>query len=791
MNNTRPHHHIIDLEIKGRNADTGHARIDLPSLPTDRYGLSLVFQCPVDHLDRYIRYARFKDESASRRRFVDIQFKHQPPGTPVGPWPGWRSIPDVAKVVVSAGSTQVRAVHNFWGEERDTQRLGFFARIALNPDTRQLDLEWDDSDLVPVQLEIIPGTLDRPEPIPLDLAETYPSHSPRLLFSHRDLADLRSRRLTTHQTQWRAIENTLNHWHLNFAKTTESKTLPGPERLDLPDRALLSAFHAMITRDEDSLRRARQAFDTYLEHALSPDYEPMTIDTQAGECLFTLSLALDWLWPHLNPQQQNACYNQLCPVAHRVRSHLTPQREDFAQAHYLGCGHGLLAFALLFHERLPDATDWIAELNGAFHKVLRMLPDDGFYPHGINLWVYEHTFLVRLLELLGRASGQDLWAETSYWRNTSEFRRMTLSPDGQLGITFGDPQYRVSGDAWIHFLIAIRTQSATAQSLGLILQDQPTHGVDIRSVPPRRKIWEYLYYRPDIPAQQLTSRVRLFADGGQVIWRETEGPDTWLLTTRAGYPLGRQRYEAGEWSGYGHSDPANGAFLMVHNKTFWLCGPGPVYRRDTRLHNTVTIDGRGQVGDGLPWAPNYIPKHKMAHIVALGAEPNLQWVEMELTPAYLDPLEVNQLTRRLVWLVPDILIAVDHIRLDHPHRIEWNLHTMAEIHKIDEQQNRLWLKKGSDQLEIQWHMSKPVNLNTGLTPFIPAYPHEGTRDRTLTWSDTSDTLDCYFLIGPPSSLKQIALVTTPTGDWEIRRNRTDKEALVFSSNRFGFPSATP
>jgi hypothetical protein len=58
--------------------------------------------------------------------------------------------------------------------------------------------------------------------------------------------------------------------------------------------------------------------------------------------------------------------------------------------------------------------------------------------------------------------------------------------------------------------------------------------------------------------------------------------------------------------GYGHSDPCHGAVLVYRGGTFVGSGPGPLYRRDTALHNLVTIGGRGQVGDSCVWYPDFL-----------------------------------------------------------------------------------------------------------------------------------------------------------------------------------------
>ena len=50
----------------------------------------------------------------------------------------------------------------------------------------------------------------------------------------------------------------------------------------------------------------------------------------------------------MTPRERTRAKGRLWEVAEICRKHLDPARRDYAQAHYLGCGLGLLAFAFLF-----------------------------------------------------------------------------------------------------------------------------------------------------------------------------------------------------------------------------------------------------------------------------------------------------------------------------------------------------------------------------------------------------------------------------------------------------------
>jgi hypothetical protein len=611
----------------------------------------------------------------------------------------------------------------------------------------EFDLQWSDDRLRPRQVQIYPSVKKRVKSRPISLRPVLSTSHPRLLFTEtfRDSVKRDLRRFEL----WQDIETLLGNWPLPFQITSESKTLPGPERLHDMDRVVLSAFAGWYTSDPGRIQLAIATLRNYFAVVAKPDYEPMLIDTQSGEVLFTLCLAYDWLYSSMSAAERDELAGELFSVADRVWRHLGYDRQDYAQAHFLGCSHGLLAFAFLFWGQHPQAQTWAAYLHAAFAQVVAMMPEDGFYPHGINLWIYEHTFLVRYLELLRHCAGIDFWTATPYWQNASRFRRLSLSPDRLHGLTFGDPQYRVSGDAWIHYAIAARTGSGMAQHLAEVLADLPVDNVDFRSVTPRRRVWEFIYHDSSVSKEAALPELVECRDGGQVFVRRLLGRRETLFTCRAGAPLGRHRYAAGEWSGYGHSDPCHGSFLLAHNNAFLICGPGPVYRRDTALHNTLTIDGRGQLGDGLPWAPEFVPPHRMAKTFPVITRNNTICIEMDLAPAYLPHLDVLECKRRIFLIEPAILLVHDRVRLARPHEIQWNLHTRAAVEMVGEKSGvQLKLDLEQESIRLLCLSPAPISVRSGYSNFVPAYPNGGELDRFVQLYGTDSQKDYIIVLVP-------------------------------------------
>jgi len=527
---------------------------------------------------------------------------------------------------------------------------------------------------------------------------------------------------------------------------------------------LLAAIIALIDPSADAIGRARDAYRGYMDETARPDYEPLGIDTQAGETLFVLAVGYDWLFDHLTLEDRERARQWLFTVADRCSSFLDGERRDYAQAHYLGCALGLIAFAFLFWDEHPRAREWAEQFAGVLEVVASMLPEDGFYPHGINLWIYEYGFLLRWLELYRICAERDLWTTTDHWRQASAFRDSVTSPDGMMAITFGDPQYRVGGDAWMHFLIGERTDDPHATGLGHRLTALSHEGVDFRATPPRRRVYEFLYCggTADVPAPNHTQWA-LFPDGAQLSVRT---PDL-LFCFRGGPPLGQRRYLAGEFGAYGHGDPAHGAFLLLVRDCLMVCGPGPVYRRQTAHHSCPTVDGVGQIGDTCVWLPDFYPPSALPAGAEWLVRGDRAALRAQMHEAYLPASGIRHAERQM-YLDPErCIVGVDHVVCDRGRQIAWHLSSRYPIVMVPRRQVfRLGPAEGP---AVELTMLEPRVFSWQAQPaeIVPGYTNDGEPLHTLTIRcdiEEQEFVWCLSLDGRPANDYRF----TGTPAWQVR-----------------------
>jgi hypothetical protein len=712
----------------------GEYQITLP--PVSDGECTLLVECDAHEFpfQSYCRYVRHAGENLPYT-FSSMEFHERGPGIRLGPWPGWRGIPEWPVASASCGGKETRLQPTFWGDEiaRGIVRLvgNLPAEVSGNTIIATGELS-----IVPTRVSIYHTHQLKAKRIPASLLPELRDVHPRLLVREDQLPSLRAKVSASHRTIWLKLLGLWENRHLPFEKTPESKCVSGPQRLAEEDRVVISALFALVTEKREDTHAALEAYARYMDVTRRADFEPLRIDTQSGEVLFTLCLGYDWLFRWMTESDKTAAWNEIERVAAICASFLGPERRDYGQAHYLGCGLGLLAYAFLLPDERLDRGDRIAELRGSLDCALTLLATDGSYPHGINLWIYEFSFLLRWIELFRGCAGLDVWSTAGYaLERASGFRAATLSSDAMKGISFGDPQYRVGGDSWCHFLIASRTRSGIAQWLGLRLQDLTHDGVDFRNIPPRRRVYEILFYDPDVDPAPPEERLQTFEEVGQITARSNGT----LFTMRSGPPLGRRRYAAGEYGAYGHSDPANGSFLIERNGVLIASGPGPVYRRDTALHNVITIDGQGQVGDSTVWLPDFFPPEVLPHTPRV----DVKSLTADLTRAYLPCLGIKQYVRAIYANPARVVAGVDTIVSGLPHRVEWNVHSHLPFCCMSAA-NPLRFDLGSD---VRLIVFAPANASweTSRSEFVPAYPNDGTRDYRCVVSVNAPDAQFFWL----------------------------------------------
>ncbi|HLE55796.1 MAG TPA: heparinase II/III family protein, partial [Rhodothermia bacterium] len=289
-------------------------------------------------------------------------------------------------------------------------------------------------------------------------------------------------------------------------------------------------------------------------------------------------------------------------------------------------------------------------------------------------------------------------------------------------------------------------------------------------IPPRRRMYEFLYYDSRITAPSLDTpglsvsstsetdppdegAVHNFPDGGQVFIRTRRDGSESLFTFRSGPPIGRQRRMAGEPGGYGHSDPANGSFLLFKDNAFVVSGPGPTYRRDTALHNTISFDGQGQIGDSCVWLPDFLPPEVIPPCTEVKTDGSTTLLFADLAPSYLPHLRVELCTRSML-VDSHVIVGMDIVQCASCSTIEWNLHTWGSVEELTNNGvRRFRIGQVDNTIELHVLLPQDYSWRSGLTEGVPAYPNDGTRDTALQLSTREQRVQWAWCIALTNDLR--------------------------------------
>ena len=285
-------------------------------------------------------------------------------------------------------------------------------------------------------------------------------------------------------------------------------------------------------------------------------------------------------------------------------------------------------------------------------------------------------------------------------------------------------------------LAASKYRDAEAQGLAELFR---THG----RLKPSTDAWPLLWWNPTVAAVnplETWAPYHYFDDFDMVFIRSSWRTDGVHFALRCGAPLGRRvteqvllRNEMPEWTpGTGHVHPDINAFTIFSRGEHFAVDTGYTLRKLTRDHNTVAVDGGGQIGDGQAW-PRYEPWDRYGKIGEFFAAPGCYYyVRGEAARAYESELELTQFDRHVVFVDPNYFLILDELASTRPHTYEWLCHSIDEPQVGSD--SRFVIRRGTEALIGYPLLPEESTVTTEdavvePTPWRPEATHRGKRIR--------------------------------------------------------------
>jgi len=368
---------------------------------------------------------------------------------------------------------------------------------------------------------------------------------------------------------------------------------------------------------------------------------------------------------------------------------------------------GLAACVLVTcDEKHIDAGYLLQGLKDEMDFVMKWYPPDGDCHEGTGYQSFGFTAIAVACEMMDRNLGTDYLHKSGLkhaWTQQVYF----WVPGRLSDISWGDDQNSVATyvdhNAFTFFLGPRLSRDKSAQA-ALLMHLNKTSLPD-KSGKPAPLPWTMLaFYDPTVGQAdtKTTPLYRLFSDMGAASMRDSWDDDAVVFTFKCGpyggYKLNEYRntiLENGKPHGVNvaHDDPDANEFAMAVGNGFAF-HPGVYSNPDkstkvTSDHSTITVDDKGQVGEGTGWEQpvgfedmtkfSYLTGWKTddkGHVIIEGEAGNAYrgqtGPDLKAAGNKLAPVVLKMYRRTAIWMPKEYILILDDIVANGTHKITWH-----------------------------------------------------------------------------------------------------------------------
>jgi hypothetical protein len=521
------------------------------------------------------------------------------------------------------------------------------------------------------------------------------ANGPRLLLNRSKIEALKVAITTTHAELWRSAKRRADGF---AARPTPQYEQPGPndEQLwqrDAANKIPLLALAFLLSEDSKYLTAAT---DWAMASCGYPQWGTGYFngtDLAAGHQLFSLALVLDWLADRLPAEARTTLRRTLLERGGRMYAAANgdlPVDVGFWRSSYIS-NHlwvnmaGLAAAGLALGDE-PVAKKWFALAVDKFRRSESFRGEDGASHEGIGYWTYGVEYLLKFWQMAGDLTGEK--PSSAWWKNTAAYRlylglpRKAWKEDYTVVDIADCMRSDEYGPDHILYRLAALNRDPRAQWLAAEVRRA---GVTNSASQWLDLLWYDPLLVPQSPVGQPT--LRHFEDMGIVSARSGWSGDESLVVFKCGPPAGH--FAAGKFTfdpvGIAHVHPDANHFVIFGCGEWLLRDDGYAWK-DTGQHNTLLIDGKGQVGDGSAGFNSGGVKMISINprVIAANSSETVDRIAGDATTIYPVAAGLKRYVRTLYFLKPDVLIVVDDIEVGEPRRLELRFHTESPCERRED-----------------------------------------------------------------------------------------------------------
>jgi hypothetical protein len=404
------------------------------------------------------------------------------------------------------------------------------------------------------------------------------------------------------------------------------------------------------------------------------------MDLAAGHQLFGLGIVYDWCYADLDEAARHTIRETIARRGGAMfEAGATGKAwwgRSYMQNHLWVDACGLSIAGLAVFDEVEDASLWAGFALDKFRRSVDALGPDGASHEGVGYWEYGVEYLLKFMHVARELLGIDLY-QHQWWRRTARYPLyLSLPRDAWTSrnsiVDIADcPRSHWYGPDYLLRGLAREFRDPQAQWLA--------HQCDEANVVSAGAPWlNLVWYDPSVPPEPPTSLPTLhhFDDMDIVSARSDWSGRESLVVHKCGPFIGHKAVEEFSYDpGGGHVHPDANHFV-VFGAGEWLLRDDGYRSKWTGQHNTLLVDGRGQLGEGREWFQGSQPLAVKARPRILRAEstPTLDHIVGDAVEAYPAELGLERFERHLLFVKPNVLLVLDDIRLKEPRELELRFH---------------------------------------------------------------------------------------------------------------------
>ena len=329
------------------------------------------------------------------------------------------------------------------------------------------------------------------------------------------------------------------------------------------------------------------------------------MDLATGHQLFGLGLVYDWCYADLGEEARRTIRDTLVKRTSAMFEAAAAGKawwgRSYLQNHLWVNISGMVVAGLALFDEAEGASGWIGLPLDKFQRTMAALGSDGASHEGVGYWEYGAEYMLKFMDLARSRLGVNLYTN-AWWGNTASYAQYLNLPRhawrrNNCIVDIADcPRSHWYGPDYILRALAREFRDGHAQWLA---QQADEAGVASAGAPWLNLLW----FDPSLPVKAPSSlpTLRHFDDMDLVSARTDWSGEESLVVFRCGPCLGHKAVEEFAYDpGSGHVHPDANHFVLF-GAGEWLIRDDGYRAKWTGQHNTLLVDGRGQMGEGKQW----------------------------------------------------------------------------------------------------------------------------------------------------------------------------------------------